>query len=89
LKGGVFKFGGVDVTVYSSLPFYFNFLQTQVYSKQDPYNHPIVVDVVRNVWFSAKGKCDAWAAKDMLENGMVAGETIALIFTCVSLIFFL
>jgi len=47
----------------------------QVYSKQDPYNHPIVIDVVRNVWFSAKGKCDAWAAKDMLENGMVAGES--------------
>ena len=78
--------------IYSSSPFYFNhlifFLQMQVYSKQDPYNHPIVVDVVRNLWFSAKGKCDAWAVKNMLDQGMVAGETIALIFTCVSSIVF-
>ena len=72
---------------FSNSIIWFFFGQVQVYSKQDPYNHPIVIDIIRNIWFSAKGKCDAWAAKDMLEKGMVAGETIVLIFTCMSFTF--
>ena len=94
LQDGVFKFGGIDIVVleysvhiFILIIYVIFFLQTQTYSKQDPYNHPIVVNVVRNIWFSAKGKCDAWAAKDMLDKGIVAGETIALIFTRMSLIF--
>ncbi|KAH9922568.1 hypothetical protein B0H21DRAFT_701462, partial [Amylocystis lapponica] len=64
-----FMYGGLDI-------------KNLTVNRQEPFKHPILVDIIRGQWFG-KGKADVAAMNKMITLKLVMGELIALVVTVV------
>ncbi|KAH9928059.1 hypothetical protein B0H21DRAFT_693515, partial [Amylocystis lapponica] len=66
-----FMYGGLDI-------------KNLTVNRQEPFKHPILVDIIRGQWFG-KGKADVATMNKMITLKLVMGELIALVVTVVRL----
>ncbi|KAH9920037.1 hypothetical protein B0H21DRAFT_827328 [Amylocystis lapponica] len=64
-----FMYGGLDI-------------KNLTVNRQEPFKHPILVDIIRGQWFG-KGKADVATMNKMITLKLVMGELIALVVTVV------